>query len=680
MPTISANLRSGAARRHTLPEFRDDLKSSEGLYRTFEKYILPAASNDWNTAYLNLRRMRVVLIDEETLTKQVEQHIAFLVYRPDSRAFSCSEVRVLLGDFIFDHLGTEIGHDTIWNFLTDFGYAKRDWATETTIRDIARRCNQAYVRAVEIDLINGTRVLRKEAQMILDELIRGDGARTVLVSAAAGVGKSCVMTQIVHALEARDVSVLVVRMDRHGDARSTQDIGSQMGLPRSPTVTLAGLAQGRESILVVDQLDAVSQVSGRYPHLWEVFDSLCHEAAAYPNMRLLIACREFDLQHDYRLRSLKRPEVAKQVPVQLLSPEDVDGALSAAGCAAERLNIRQKELLRTPFNLALFVSGLDEGGNEIGFRGIGDLFDRYWERKQKAVSVRLSGTNDWSTVIDKLCETMSRNFTVYIPEVLVDDWRDTVAAMLTEHVLVLDEKQIRFFHESFFDYAFARRFLAGGHDLRALLHSGEQHLFRRSQVRQILIFLRHQSRDQYIIQLRDLLNDSAIRFHIKRLVLAWLGTLTDPTSEEWDIIEPLLNQPDMQRNALPALRNNLAWFDVLNGLGVISRWLESADEGLINRAVWFLMYDQVQKQRSEIAAVLLAPYCGRVPRGGTGCVRISDLETRIAAAQFRNYFSMHWTTAFLMEHRKTEMRVGAITCAMLQRRHRLLPSKPLPTG
>lgn len=602
-----------AHRRQTLSDFQDDLKSSDPLRQTFEKSVLPITSNDWGVAYEYLRRMQVVLIDEATLTRQVEQQIAYLVYRPDSREFSEVEVRVLLGDFIFDSLGTEIRDDAVWAFLSKFGYAKRDWATDTTIRDVVRERNRAYVRTVEFELINGARVPREETQTIVDEVRRGDGAKTVLASAAAGVGKSCVIAQAVDTLEAHDVPVLVVRMDRHGDAQYTQEIGIQMGLPGSPAVVLAGLASGRDSVLVVDQLDAVSQVSGRYPHLWEVFDSLCREAAAYPNMRLVIACRDFDLQHDHRLRKLKQPEVVKHVPVQLLSIEDVDTAIAAAGCVATGLNLRQKELLRTPLHLYLFLDGLGDDRSEVGFRDIGELLDRHWDRKQRAVSTRLGHEGAWTAVIHKLCDTMSRDLTVYVPAVIVDEWRDTAAAMLTEHVLVRDENQIRFFHESFFDYAFARRFCATGQGLIELLHSGEQHLFRRSQVRQILAFLRDHARSQYVAELRELLKDARVRFHIKRLVLAWLGTLTHPTSDEWAIVEPLLGDPHIQLHGLPPIRNSLPWFDVLHELRVVARWLESPDEEMMNRGLWFLMFDQVQKQRSETAAALLAPYCGRSP-------------------------------------------------------------------
>ena len=132
-------------------------------------------------------------------------------------------------------------------------------------------------------------------------------------------------------LETGDVPVLVVRLDRHGDAHSTKEIGNQMQLPRSPAVVLEALANGRESVLVVDQLDAVSQVSGRYPQLWELFDLLCQEAAVYPNMRMVVVCRDFDLENDSRLRKLKQPRIVDHIKVGLLSIAEVDAALAAGG-------------------------------------------------------------------------------------------------------------------------------------------------------------------------------------------------------------------------------------------------------------------------------------------------------------------------------------------------------------
>ena len=174
-----------------------------------------------------------------------------------------------------------------------------------------------------------------------------------------------------------------------------------MGLPQSPTMVLAGLANGGNCALVVDQVDAVSQISGRYPHLWDVFDTLRNEAASYPNMQVVVACREFDLENDPRLRRLKKPGSSERVRVELLTNDDVNAALIAAGQTVA-LTPRQREMLRTPLHLFLFLDASDRD-SQTSFGSVSDLFDRYWERKRRAVVARLGHESDWSAVISRIC-------------------------------------------------------------------------------------------------------------------------------------------------------------------------------------------------------------------------------------------------------------------------------------
>ena len=608
-----------AARRKTLPDFEADLNTqshgrsgSSALRQSFEKHLLPMAP-DLQAAHDYLQRMTVVLIDQATLTRLVEQHIASLVYRPDGRAFLPAEVRVLLGDFVLANLGTAIRAEAVWEYLNGFAYFNRDWAVDVAVRDVVRKGNFAYVHAVETDLVNGMRIPRDESQKMIDELNRSDGAKSLLLSAAAGVGKSCVLAQAVEALDNDHVPVLIVRLDRHGDARSPQDVGSQMDLPQSPVVILAGISHGGKCVLMLDQLDAVSQLSGRYPHLWETFDALCREVEAYPNMRLVIACRDFDLQHDHRLRRLKHSEMVRPIPVQPLSVDAVDSILSNANVDPSKIAPRQKQILQTPLHLFLFLDGPPEDRAETGFQSIGDLFERYWQHKQRAVATRLGRESDWIKVIDRICDSMSQSQTLTVPLTTIDEWAATAVAMQTEHVLVVDGKQLRFFHESFFDYAFARRFCATGQTLLAMLLSSEQHLFRRSQVRQVLSFLRDTDRVRYLAQLQQLLTSPRVRFHIKRMVIAWLGVLPDPSEAEWVILEPLIMSIDGQRHILPAIRHNLAWFDLLQTNGVIAHWLAGADSAIVNRGLWLMTWDEAQKCRSEQIAALLEPFCGSGP-------------------------------------------------------------------
>ena len=67
--------------------------------------------------------------------------------------------------------------------------------------------------------------------------------------------------------------------------------------------------------------------------------------------------------------------------------------------------------------------------------------------------------------------------------------------MASEGVLSFDGKRYGFGHESFFDYSFARGFVAKEESLTAFLVKSEQHLFRRAQVRQVLVYLRDADRE-----------------------------------------------------------------------------------------------------------------------------------------------------------------------------------------
>ena len=71
----------------------------------------------------------------------------------------------------------------------------------------------------------------------------------------------------------------------------------------------------------------------------------------------------------------------------------------------------------------------------------------------------------------------------------------------------------------------------------SLLLDGEQHLFRRAQVRQILTYLRGKYPERYLKELRSLLQEGKVRTHVQKLVLDWMSMLPNPNREEAKILE-----------------------------------------------------------------------------------------------------------------------------------------------
>ncbi len=111
-----------------------------------------------------------------------------------------------------------------------------------------------------------------------------------------------------------DLLGLPIRFDQLPEGiLTTTELGRRLLLPESPAMVLAGVARGAPSVLVIDQLDAVSLASGRRAELWSLFDRLYRESKRFPSMSMVVGCRDFDLEHDYTRggsgKDVRRPVV-----------------------------------------------------------------------------------------------------------------------------------------------------------------------------------------------------------------------------------------------------------------------------------------------------------------------------------------------------------------------------------
>lgn len=59
---------------------------------------------------------------------------------------------------------------------------------------------------------------------------------------------------------------------------------------------MVNISQGRSALIVIDQLDALSTVSGRNINKWQIINKILNAAKAYSNIKVVVACRSFDLK------------------------------------------------------------------------------------------------------------------------------------------------------------------------------------------------------------------------------------------------------------------------------------------------------------------------------------------------------------------------------------------------
>ena len=613
------NLLERALPSESHEEFQARIRRNAHLSGCFYKSIVPICG-DAEAAYFALRDLRVRTMLESDLTKVIERRIRSMFRTQTGAPPDTTVVRLLMADFATSKLGARLTEHSFLSHLSGHDILLSPLSGHSTAGAQIQKLNRLYLREIDALLINRAEINRAESTAAYSALL--DSGKSVMLEGMAGGGKSCIVAQVVKQLHNHDIPALVIRLDRLTEAdHSAQAVGIRWGLPDSPTITLGELAGGQPSVLCIDQLDALSIVSARQQSAWGALNELLDEARNYPNMQLLFACRSFDLEQDAQLRALVADENrVTRIRVGELDDDTIQSAIESSGIVVSPLDHEQMRLLSVPLHLYLFLETARSG--DFDFTSKGDLFDAFWRHKARNVNNSLGGRSSvWTETIAALCDVMSERESLVAPDYALDEWLEAIEAMASEAVVQIQDGDIRFFHESFFDYSFARSFLRTNSDLVRWLESDQQHLFRRSQVRQVLTFLRDRESDRprYLQTLSALLDHADIRFHIKKLVLDWLHALPDPTKEEWDIVEGLV---DLRNgHAWQVLSNSAPWFDVLQAMGRWESWL-NADDEMFDRTMLLLIMPEVLDARPATVASLIGPFRGRSGNWGLRLQRL----------------------------------------------------------
>ena len=536
-----------------------------------------------------------------------------------------------------DAVHRTINRQELVDALSRRGYRLRRLTNPTSAGDAVRRTTDHYLDGARRGLIRQQLVPREASKTLLTRLEEREGQPTdSVLTGRAGSGKTACVVEVIDGLRARGVPVLAFRLDRlarFAPASTTADLGRVLDLEESPTLLLAAAARaaGLPGVLIVDQLDAVSTMSGRTSGVFDLVEQLLLEARGSrprPALHTVVVCRRFDWENDARLRRLMPSDAdaqAAKVGVAEFSIEEVKEILAAGPFDPASFAKRQLKILQLPQNLSLFLDAEFAPSRPPPFRTATGIFDRYWHAKQRSMAERVAPApdNHWMSVIETLCDEMTRNQQLSVRREVLDVFpRDYVDQLASEGVLAADGRRFAFSHESFLDYAFARVFVRGTEPLVSFLKASAQHLFRRAQVRQVLAYLRDADPRRYAAELRGLLADRGIRPHLKDLAFALLAEVPRPTEEEWAIwqlwITPTLSAiadgaPNPDRISAMAWRRFFGsppWFAEADRRGLIEGWLTSRNDRVIdNVAVNYLRLHQ--RNAPDRVAALLEPYADR---------------------------------------------------------------------
>ncbi|HET6187417.1 MAG TPA: hypothetical protein VFE59_10490 [Trebonia sp.] len=614
-----------------LQQLSDDARTA-GSLQEFEKTFVAARNKkaSWDElrgawkdatpeqAWRRLRRVSAGNTDEESLRENLRAHARALVNAPPG------DVVARLGDFLDDHLAAELTADEVWAYLREkCGFRPTDWSRDQDVHHRVHDETARYRTGIAEDRAPLTEIRRSAAGVIADLLAAPGGPQVITVTAGAGDGKSALLGQVLEDLQARAEAdpgsgcpqvVLATRLDRLDGFRDAQELGTAMRLPGPPAAVLSRVAAGRPALLVLDQVDAFGTGSGRNPARLEAVTEALREARAL-GIKAMIACRAFDLEVDDRLALLAgvtRGQPTDGHHVERLGPlpdQDVDNTLRAAGIDPATLTPSLRRLLSTPLPLRMLVMLQERGRlDPAGITTRLQLFDKFYAAVLDEAEARQPGALV-TQVSDRLALLLSEQQDLSVGAARLSEHPVTVNSLVRAGWLRRDGGRIAFAHEAFFDYAYAQQHMRSGRPLLSLLRSGEQHLFRRAQVRQILALEREQEREQYLADVRDILAADDIRPHLKELVTALVTLVPDPGLDEWEALSVLgdATTGSLAEQACWLAAQAPGFSRLLLDKGIISGYL--AGPGTAELGTW--MCTLMARSHPDEVACLLRPYTGQ---------------------------------------------------------------------
>ena len=623
-----------------LKEFKSVFVRAKSQKQNFNR-LKDVWNTDTATAYEILRRIKVETVDEEWISKYVRVSLlALFLTKPDN---VCDALRSLAEDSIHE----EINRKRLISYLQDKGFTLRQLAKPDDAPSLIDGVTERYLKVTRRELIQNSLIPRSSTQQLLEKINENDtnGADCVLTGKAGGGKTGCVIESVEALQQSDDVAVLAFRLDRIDTVSSTKELGECFDLEESPALVLATAAEAmsRDAVLIIDQLDAVSTTSGRSSDFFDVVEALLNEVRGLRNrvvFHVIVVCRKFDWENDHSLRDPLGKDCV-EVSVIDFTIDKVKSVLQDGGFKPELFETRQLELLGLPQNLSLFLETNHDSGSRPTFFTQKDLFDRYRKEKHRAVNRRIDSPSDhWIDVIQVLCDKMTESQQLSVLDGTLDKFPpDYLDAMVSEGVFSFDQNRYSFGHEAFFDHCFARGFVAKDESLTEFLKKSEQHLFRRAQVRQILIYLRDADRKRYCEELSTLLRDEKIRYHLKDLAVAVAVDMPNPEEAEWNVLKPWI---EFQLKAIKNGTSNTdkfaslvwnrfffsqPWFQIADAKGLIGDWLTSENDKLVDMGVDYVRAHQ--RHSGDRMAELLEPFVGKGgdwPQRFQSVMQFADLE------------------------------------------------------
>lgn len=460
--------------------------------------------------------------------------------------------------------------------------------------------------------IGESHIARKETELLLSwvrstQTVRDSSQRVTILLGSAGSGKSVIMKDVLMALrEENECEVIALKSDILFDDDDRRSLDEKANLGKPILQYIAESAQKQKTVLLIDQVDALSVVLSSHRKPLSEIMGLVHATSKIENVCIIISCRQYDFYYDQSFAELQR---SNKIYVEKLSEQDVSRVLEENGISAEGLTPELKELLTNPLHLSLFYT-IKPNIGERDIRTLTDLYSCLW------YNVLTDYHGKPKDIVDYLWafayQLYTRQTLSIHPNLLPSELTHVGRFLLSRGFIVENHGVWQFMHQTLFDYVFARLFFEKQLTLKNVFEDNHQGLFVRNHLKQILDYQRTTDQAGYVGNLRSILFDKTsdrfkylYRFHIRQLVLSMLAGYESLYPEERVFIEREVFKNRIYRHhfansyiSLEGFRVYKDWIDKHGGFDVAEKETQQDMVATIGKVIYGHQKEMLQYIRT----------------------------------------------------------------------------------
>ena len=410
--------------------------------------------------------------------------------------------------------------------------------------------------------------------------------KSIIIHGKAGNGKSGLTENIIDWCNKSNILHLDLKLDCYIPEGTAQEWGEKLGFPASISYCLNAFSKEDNTVLILDQLDALRWTARNSKSSLATCLELIREIRNLNSERenkisIIFVCRTYDLENDNGIKALFEnkskddTESWHKVEVNELLENEVEEIL---GSKYHSFPNKLKQLLRTPSNLYIWEQ-INNKEEYYQITSTYNLVDKWWrDLSEKCHDASLIEDN-LSDLKEKFVKLFTdTGETVFSKRRLLGNERAlrylTSQGMLTEH-----SNKVSFVHQSFLDCFVAERMILDYYtnsDVNDILgNKTQQNPTRRYQFQIFLQSLLEESEKDFLNFGTRLIKSDNVRFNFKYVFFEILGSIQEPSKKILNYIAELIQETEYRNHLCQTvISSHQLYVNFLVEEGIFKKWFD----------------------------------------------------------------------------------------------------------